>query len=135
MVKHSAFEIDIRDRFHQGFTCSFCMRGAQKHKKDSQVVSLFTLSGSAYVKDARKYVGEINPQCFMYFFFFRFTFSRNVNFFPFLLSSWSFPPKTADFRLSKISHCFALHKNATLKPVLPPPSSPSLLNSFFSFFY
>ncbi len=58
MVKHSAFEIDIRDRFHQGFTCSFCMRGAQKHKKDSQVVSLFTLSGSMSVKAEHKYVGE-----------------------------------------------------------------------------
>ncbi len=37
------------------------MRGAQKRKKDSQVVSLLTLSGSARTKAARKYVGEIDP--------------------------------------------------------------------------
>jgi hypothetical protein len=37
------------------------MRGAQKRKKDSQVVSLLKLSGSARAKAARKYVGEIDP--------------------------------------------------------------------------
>jgi len=37
------------------------VRGAQKCKKDSQVVSLFTLLGSAHAKGARKYVGEIDP--------------------------------------------------------------------------
>jgi len=36
--------------------------GAQKRKKDSQVVSLFTLSGSVRAK-ACKYVGEIDPWC------------------------------------------------------------------------
>jgi len=35
--------------------------GAQKHKKDSQVFSLFTLSGSTSVKAERKCVGEIEP--------------------------------------------------------------------------
>jgi len=35
------------------------MRRAQKHKKDSQVVSLFTLLESARAKAASKYVGEI----------------------------------------------------------------------------
>jgi len=38
------------------------MRGAQKHKKGSQVISLFTLSGSASAKAKRKYVGEIDPR-------------------------------------------------------------------------
>ncbi len=33
----------------------------QKRKKYSQVVSLFTLSGSTSVKAERKYVGEIVP--------------------------------------------------------------------------
>ncbi len=51
----------IRSEFHQRFTYSFHARGAQKRKKDSQVVSLFTLLGSSSVKAERKYVGEIEP--------------------------------------------------------------------------
>jgi len=35
------------------------MRGAQKRKKDSQVINLFTLLGSAHAKAVRKYVSEI----------------------------------------------------------------------------
>jgi len=41
---------------------SFYAHGAQKRKKDSQVISLFTLSGSTRVKAERKYVGEIEPR-------------------------------------------------------------------------
>jgi hypothetical protein len=37
------------------------MSGAQKYKKDSQVVSLFTLLGSVIAKASCKYVGEIDP--------------------------------------------------------------------------
>jgi len=40
---------------------TFHARGAQKLKKDSQVVSLFMLLGSTSVKAERKYVGEIEP--------------------------------------------------------------------------
>ncbi len=47
--------------FHQHSTYSFHARGAQKRKKDSQVVSLFTHLGSTSVKAERKYVGEIEP--------------------------------------------------------------------------
>jgi len=39
-----------------------CTRGVQNHKKDSQVISLFTLSGSAGAKAVPKYVGEIDPR-------------------------------------------------------------------------
>jgi len=48
-------------QFHQRSTYSFDARGAQKRKKDSQVISLFMLSGSTSVKAERKYVGEIEP--------------------------------------------------------------------------
>jgi len=48
-------------QFHQRSTYSFYERGAQKHKKDSIVVSLFTVRGSARAKAARKYVDEIEP--------------------------------------------------------------------------
>jgi len=41
--------------------------GVQKHKKDSHVVSLFTLSGSARTKAAHKHVGEIDPRWCYYF--------------------------------------------------------------------
>ncbi len=44
--------------FHQ--RC-FHARGAQKFKKDSQVVSLFTLLGFTSIKAEHKYVGEIKP--------------------------------------------------------------------------
>ena len=54
------FEPLIWYRFHQRSTCSGYARGAQERKKDSQVVSLFTLSGSTSVKAERKYVGEID---------------------------------------------------------------------------
>jgi len=54
-------EIDTRAQFHQRSTYSFDARGAQKRKKDSQVISLFMLSGSTSVKAERKYVGEIEP--------------------------------------------------------------------------
>jgi len=37
------------------------MRRAQKCKKDSQVISLFTLSGSGHTKAAHKYVCELTP--------------------------------------------------------------------------
>ncbi len=47
-------------QFHQCSTYSFYARGTQKRKKDSQVISLFTLSGSTRVKAERKYVGEID---------------------------------------------------------------------------
>jgi len=36
-------------QFHQHFTFSFCVCWAQKRKKDSQVISLFTLSGSEHM--------------------------------------------------------------------------------------
>ncbi len=52
---------EIRGQFHKCFTCSFCAPGAKNHKKDSQFVSLFMLSGSAIEKAAPKYVGEIDP--------------------------------------------------------------------------
>jgi len=35
--------------------------GAQKRKKDSQAISLYTLLGSTSVKAEREYVGEIDP--------------------------------------------------------------------------
>jgi len=54
-------EIDTSRQFHQCFMSSFCMRGAQKHVRDSQVVNLFTLLGSARTKAVRNYVGEIDP--------------------------------------------------------------------------
>jgi hypothetical protein len=41
---------------------------AQKHKKDCQVVSLFTLSGSARAKAAHKYVDEIGLGLLLYCF-------------------------------------------------------------------
>jgi len=47
-------------QFHQPSTYSFYARGAQKRKKDSQVIGLFMLSGSTSVKVERKYVGEID---------------------------------------------------------------------------
>jgi len=50
---------EIWAQFHQRSTYSFYARGAQKHKKDSPVISLFTLWGSTSVKADRKYVGEI----------------------------------------------------------------------------
>jgi hypothetical protein len=53
-------EIDSWAEFHQHSTYSFHTRGAQKRKKDSQVVSLFTLLGSTRVKAEGKYVGEID---------------------------------------------------------------------------
>jgi len=42
-------------QFHQRFTHSFFARGAQKRKKDSQVINLFTLLGSARAKAVHKY--------------------------------------------------------------------------------
>jgi hypothetical protein len=54
---------DTRAQFHQRSKYNFYARGAQKPKKDSQVVSLFTLSESMSVKAERKYFGEIEPQC------------------------------------------------------------------------
>jgi hypothetical protein len=54
--------VSISSTFYvQKFTCNFCTGGAQKRKKDSQVVNLFTLLGSACAKAVRKYVGEIDP--------------------------------------------------------------------------
>ncbi len=47
-------------QFHQRSTSSFYAHRAQKCKKDSQVISLFTLSVSTIVKAERKYVGEID---------------------------------------------------------------------------
>jgi len=40
------------------------MGGAHKVKKDSQVMSLFTLLGSAGAKAVLKHVGEIDPSTF-----------------------------------------------------------------------
>jgi len=54
-------EAEIGAQFHQRSMYSFYARGAQKRKKDSQVISLFTLLGSTSVKAERKYVGEIEP--------------------------------------------------------------------------
>jgi hypothetical protein len=53
----------IRGQFHQLSTYSFYARGAQMREKESQVVSLFTLSGSTSVKVEHKYLGEIEPSC------------------------------------------------------------------------
>ncbi len=47
-------------RFNQLSTYSFYAQGAQMREKDSQVVSIFTLSGSTSVKAERKCVGEID---------------------------------------------------------------------------
>ncbi len=47
--------------FHQRSTYRFHIRGAHKRRIDSQVVSLFTLSGSALTKASSKHVGEIDP--------------------------------------------------------------------------
>jgi len=52
-------KLATRAEFHQCSTYSFHMSGAQKRKKDSQIVSLFTLLGSTSLKAERKYVGEI----------------------------------------------------------------------------
>jgi len=41
----------------------FYAQGAQKRKKDSEVISLFTFLGSTTVKAKSKYVGEIDPWC------------------------------------------------------------------------
>jgi hypothetical protein len=54
-------QYQFRAEFHQRSTYSFHVCGAQKRKKDSQVVSLFTLLGSTSVKAERKYVVEIEP--------------------------------------------------------------------------
>ncbi len=54
--------MDTRAQFHQCSTYSFYARGAQKRKKDSQVISLFTPSGPMSVKADRKYVGEIDTR-------------------------------------------------------------------------
>jgi len=53
--------IPFLSQFHQRSTYSFHAHGAQKRKKDSQVVCLFTLLGSTSVKAEHKYVGEIEP--------------------------------------------------------------------------
>jgi len=55
-------EIDPRAQFHQHSMYSYYASVAQKRTKGSQVVSLFTLLGSALAKAARKYVGEIDPR-------------------------------------------------------------------------
>jgi len=57
------FEPLIWYRFHRRSTCSGYARGAQKRKKDSQVVSLFKLTGSEHAKASCKHVGEIDPRC------------------------------------------------------------------------
>ncbi len=54
-------EAEIGAQFHQCSMYSFFAHRAQKRKKDYQVISLFTLSGSRSVKPERKYVGEIEP--------------------------------------------------------------------------
>jgi len=43
------------------FCCSFYKRRSQKHKKDSQVVSLFEISGSACIKAARRTLMMLTP--------------------------------------------------------------------------
>jgi len=53
---------NIRAQFYQRSTYNFNGRGAQKLKKDSQVISLFMLSESTCAKAERKYVGEIEPR-------------------------------------------------------------------------
>jgi hypothetical protein len=57
------YEIGPRGRFYQLSTYSFYARGAQMREKDSQVVSIFTLSGSTSIKAERKCVGEIDTWC------------------------------------------------------------------------
>jgi len=47
-------EIDQWCQFYQCCESSFYVRWAQKHKKDSQVISLFTLLGSVRIKAAPK---------------------------------------------------------------------------------
>jgi hypothetical protein len=52
LKKDSGKKREIWGQFHQHSTYSFYARGAQIHKKDSQVVSLFTLLESAGTKAA-----------------------------------------------------------------------------------
>jgi len=47
-------------QFHQRSKYSFYAHGAQKRKKDCQIISLFMLSGSTSVKAERKYGGKID---------------------------------------------------------------------------
>jgi len=47
-------------RFHQCFTCGFCVHRSQKRKKYSQAVSL---SGSAHIKAAHKMLMKLTPGC------------------------------------------------------------------------
>ncbi len=61
LIESFLLKIFIWAQFHQRSTYSFYARGAQKCKKDSQVISLFMLLGSTRVKAERKCVGEIEP--------------------------------------------------------------------------
>jgi hypothetical protein len=46
------------------FTANFYARGAQKRKKDSEVVNLFTLLGTSRVKAVRRTLKKLSPADF-----------------------------------------------------------------------
>jgi len=72
---------------------SFNARKSQKHKKCSQVVSLFALLGSAHVKAVRKMLVKL---------------TRGVNFINILLKAFMFVgPKSAE-KTDKLTVFFAL---------------------------
>ncbi len=60
-------EIDGRGQFHQRFTSSFYVVRSQKHKKDSQDVSLFALVVSAHIKAANRMLMKFTPDVTNYF--------------------------------------------------------------------
>ena len=55
-------KIDSWGQFYQHFKSSFYAYRSQKRQKDCQVKQIFALSGSAWVKAARKHVGEIDQE-------------------------------------------------------------------------
>jgi len=48
-------------QFHQRSTYSFYVRGAQKCKRDSEVVNLFTLLGTTHVKAVIRTLMKLSP--------------------------------------------------------------------------
>ena len=57
-------ELSIRVQLYQHSTSCFHNRISQKPQKDSGVVNLFALSGSACAKDARRMFMKLTPICF-----------------------------------------------------------------------
>jgi len=55
-------ENDIRCQFHQRSMSSFYVHRSRKCKKDSQVLSFFTLSGSVHIKAARRTLMKLTPE-------------------------------------------------------------------------